>query len=47
MSHVLSVVKDDSLIKPYARVLIYRDRGLGRPAWKRTIDKYCARVEEG
>jgi len=47
MSHVLAVVKDDSLIKPYARVVIYRDRCLGRPAWKRTIDKYCARVEEG
>jgi glutathione S-transferase len=45
MSHVLAGIKDDSLIKPYARVANYRDRCLARPAWKRTIDSYKARVE--
>ena len=45
MAHVLSVVKDGTLIKPYPRVASYRDRCLARPAWKRTIDNYCARVE--
>jgi glutathione S-transferase len=45
MAHVLGVVKDQSLIEPYARVLGYRDRCLARPAWKRTMESYCARVE--
>ena len=45
MAHVLTVVKDDGLIKPYPRVAGYRDRCLARPAWKRAIDSYYARVE--
>lgn len=45
MSHVLMNVPDESLVKPYASVVGYRDRCLGRPAWKRTIERYCARVE--
>ena len=45
MSHVLTEIKDDSLIEPYPRVAAYRDRCLARPAWKRTIDRYYARVE--
>jgi glutathione S-transferase len=45
MAHVLGVVKDQSLIEPYPRVLGYRDRCLARPAWKRTMESYCARVE--
>ena len=44
MSHVLTEIKDDSLIEPYPRVAAYRDRCLARPAWKRTIDSYYARV---
>ena len=48
MAHVLSAgVKDESLIKPYAGVMAYRDRCLARPAWKRTMEAYCARVEAG
>ena len=48
MAHVLSAgIKDESLIAPYPTVAAYRDRCLGRPAWKRTIDAYCARVEAG
>ena len=46
MAHVLSSgVKDEGLIAPYAAVTAYRDRCLARPAWKRTIEAYCARVE--
>jgi glutathione S-transferase len=45
MAHVLAGIKDDSLIKPYARVASYRDRCIARPAWKRTLDSYLARVE--
>jgi len=45
MAHVLAAVKDSSLIKPFPRVGSYRDRCLARPAWKRTIEDYCARVE--
>jgi len=45
MAHVLAVVKDSSLIKPFPRVASYRDRCLARPAWKRTMEAYCARVE--
>ena len=48
MAHVLSAgVKDEGLIAPYPKVVSYRDRCLARPAWKRTIEAYCARVEAG
>jgi glutathione S-transferase len=47
MAHVLSGIKDDALIAPYPRIASYRDRCLARPAWKRTIEAYCARVEAG
>lgn len=46
MAHVLSEPKDQSLLTPYPRVLAYRDRCKARPAWQRTISKYCERVEE-
>jgi len=45
LTHVLEVIKDDTLIEPYARTKDHRDRCLARPAWKRTIDRYSARVE--
>ena len=45
MSHVLKGIKDEALLAPYAHVTSYRDRCLARPAWKRTIDNYLARVE--
>ena len=47
MAHVLDEIKDKSLIQPYARVASYRDRCFARPAWKRTLDSYLARVEAG
>ena len=45
MAHVLAVIKDERLIAPYTGVTSYRDRCLARPAWRRTIEAYCARVE--
>jgi glutathione S-transferase len=45
MSHVLAAVVDDGLLEPFAGVRAYRDRCLARPAWRRTIDRYCERVE--
>ena len=48
MAHVLSAgIKDMSLIAPYPGVASYRDRCLARPAWKRSFEAYCARVEAG
>ena len=48
MAHVLSSgIKDETLIAPYPGLMSYRDRCLARPAWKRTIDTYSARVEAG
>lgn len=48
MAHVLlSGIKDQSLIQPYPGVIAYRERCLSRPAWKRTVDAYGARVEAG
>ena len=45
MAHVLTIIRDPSLIEPHARVKAYRDRCFGRPAWKRVRDSYDARVE--
>ena len=47
MAHTLDEIKDKSLIEPYARVASYRARCFARPAWKRTLDSYLARVEAG
>ena len=47
MAHVLSGIKDEGVIAPYPGVASYRGRCLARPAWKRTIEAYCARVEAG
>ena len=48
MAHVLySGIKDERLIAPYPGVVSYRDRCLARPAWKRSIEAYSARVKAG
>ena len=41
MAHVILGIKDEGLIASY------RNRCQARPAWKRTIEAYCARVEAG
>ena len=45
MTHVLGGGTDQELLKPYANILAYRARCAERPAWKKTIDAYCERVE--
>jgi glutathione S-transferase len=47
MAHALDEIKDPGLIEPYARVASYRRRCFARPAWKRALDSYNARVEAG
>jgi glutathione S-transferase len=48
MAHVLSSgIKDESLIAPYPGLQAYRERCLARPAWQRSFEAYCARVQAG
>jgi glutathione S-transferase len=48
MTHVLSAGStDQALLKPYQHVRSYLARCTDRPAWKRTLDAYHARVEPG
>jgi glutathione S-transferase len=45
MTHVLGGATDQELLKPYSNILAYRARCTERPAWKKTLDAYYARVE--
>jgi glutathione S-transferase len=45
MTHVLGGGTDPELLKPCSNVLAYRARCMERPAWKRSLEAYCARVE--
>jgi len=45
MTHVLGGGTDPELLKPHANILAYRKRCTERPAWKKTFDAYCERVE--
>lgn len=46
MTHVLSAGStDQTLLEPHAHVRAYLARCMDRPAWKRTFDAYCERVE--
>jgi glutathione S-transferase len=45
MTHVLGGGTDPELLKPYAHIRAYRARCTERPAWKKTLDAYCERVE--
>jgi len=46
MTHVLSAAStDQALLKPLTHVRSYLTRCMDRPAWKRTLDAYCKRVE--
>ena len=47
MTHVLGGGTDQNLLKSYANILAYKKRCTERPAWKRTFDAYCERVEVG
>lgn len=46
MAHVLSARSTDpALLQPHRHVRAYLARCLDRPAWKRTLEAYRARVE--
>ena len=45
MSHVVAVVASPELLAPCPHLRAYLERCRARPAWQRTIDAYCARVE--
>ena len=48
MTHVLSAGStNQALLEPYQHVRRYLGRCMDRPAWKRTLDAYWARVEPG
>ncbi len=47
MTHVLDAGAREEMLKPYANVVAYRARCTERPAWKKTLDAYFARVEAG
>ena len=47
MSHVLAEVRDERLLEPFENIRSYRDRCVSRAAWRRTMEKYLARVEAG
>jgi glutathione S-transferase len=45
MAHVLISGAEENMLAPYKHVCAYRDRCKARPAWKRTMESYCERVE--
>ncbi|MEY2933764.1 MAG: hypothetical protein RL033_4513 [Pseudomonadota bacterium] len=45
MTHVLAGGTDPNLLKPCANIQAYRARCTERPAWRKTLDAYNARVE--
>jgi glutathione S-transferase len=45
VAHVLTGVREEKMVQAHPGVIAYRERCFARPAWKRVIDAYCARVE--
>lgn len=45
MTHVLDAGTDKEMLKAYPNLLAYRARCTERPAWRKTLDAYCERVE--
>jgi glutathione S-transferase len=45
MTHVLDAGIRQEMLEPYRSILAYRARCTGRPAWRKTLDAYCERVE--
>lgn len=45
MTHVLGPAADQDLLQSCSNILAYRARCTERPAWKKTLDAYRARVE--
>jgi hypothetical protein len=45
MTHVLDAGSDQETLKQYPNLLVYRSRCTGRPAWKKILAAYQARVQ--
>jgi glutathione S-transferase len=45
MTHVLDAGTRREMLKPFPNLLAYRARCTERPAWRKTLDAYCERVE--
>jgi glutathione S-transferase len=45
MTHVLDTGTQQEMKKAYPNILAYCARCTARPAWKKTLDAYCERVE--
>lgn len=45
MTHVLDAGTEQEMLKPHSNLLAYRARCTERPAWKKTLEAYCERVE--
>jgi len=45
MTHVLDAGTRDEMLEPLPNLRAYRARCTGRPAWKKTVDAYEARVQ--
>ena len=45
MTHVLDAGTRQEMLKSYPNLVAYRARCTERPAWKKTLEAYCARVE--
>jgi glutathione S-transferase len=45
MTHVLDAGTREEMLNPHSNLLAYRTRCTERPAWKKTVDAYCKRVE--
>lgn len=45
MTHVLDAGTPEEMLTPFPHLVAYRARCTERPAWKRTLEAYCERVE--
>lgn len=45
MAHVLTAATNQGLLESYPNILAFQKRCMDRPAWKRTFDAYCERVQ--
>jgi glutathione S-transferase len=45
MTHVLDAGTEPEMLKQHPNLVAYRARCTGRPAWKKTLEAYCERVE--
>ena len=45
VTHVLGAGIDESVAKDFPNVLAFQKRCIVRPAWKKSFDAYCDRVE--